>query len=146
MVEERTLENGPISADLPKDYSQTAHGMTVWSEYIRAKQEVLDRYYNTNWFMCSFLNKKQQQKKHDSVLLSLWRDNLTRLYWLLEPHEKQLREIVLTEDNLGDLDFLIMLTRTIFNLDNLKSLTTYGMYEKEPIKAYKEENYGMFED
>ena len=117
----------------------------IWSEYERSKTEILDRYYNINWFMPQYLNKKWFLQKNDTKILSLWRDNLVRLFYLLLPHEPELCIYELDEEYLKDIKNLRELTKELFNLESLKSLTSYAVNKKEPIKAYKEENYGFFE-
>jgi len=135
-------EKGGRSQEKRTDLSQ----MQVWSEYVRSKTEILDRYYNINWFMPQYLHKKTFYSKNDVKLLSFWRDNIIRLFYLLEPHETKLKEIVpFTDEQLQDINFLQTLTKEIFNLENMKKLTTYGMHEQEPIRVYKEENYHFFD-
>jgi hypothetical protein len=146
MAKDENVENYPQNDENNQEKHTDFSKIDVWSEYQRTKTEILDRYYNVNWFMPQYLHKRFFYSKNDLKLLSFWRDNLIRLFYLLEPHEEELKKISeFTEKELQDIDFLKQLTKKIFNLENIKKLTSYGLHEKEPIKTYKEENYQFFD-
>lgn len=117
----------------------------VWSEGERARNELLDCYYEVVRCYPEYITKLKRFGKNDLSLYQRWRNNLHRAFLLIYNYERdKLKELDFTDRNASNLLWLERATHKIINLESFAKLTSLGkiIHDFDPIVQYRKENYG----
>lgn len=117
----------------------------VWSEGERARNEVMNSYYEVIRCYPEYMTGLKMFGKNDLRLFQRWRNNLHRLFLFMQSYEREnIKDIEFSEKNASNLIWLEKTTHRILNLKSIIKLTSLGkiLWDNEPIVQYRKENYG----